>query len=158
MRRTIWFGLVAIVVVLGTLAGPAAALNVTGTWIGTLNCDVLVNDNPRQRSVARDQSLKIVMTGGHQLVAELNGGPMAGLAIDDGRNQTRGEVAAQFCTGSLTFNGILALNASVNDTTGTGTLSGEFIQLSTSSTPFVFVCRASFRRTDPTPPTLGSTC
>lgn len=160
MRTRVWIAtLAAVILALGALAGSAAALDLTGTWTGTLNCDTLVENNPRDRVLLRDQQLEIV-TFGTSFAAELNsdGAVMGGVAADNGAIPTRGEAVAQHCLGSPTFNVILQLDAKVNDSTSAGTLTGELIRFVRIAPAFVTTCRANFRRTDPAPPTLSSVC
>jgi hypothetical protein len=159
MRAAVWIGAVVAVVILGAWPGSAAAVNITGTWTATLSCDALVDGHSRERFPLHDQVLQIVMTSDHEFQAELNTGALfQGVAVDDGRIETRGEVIAQLCTGSPAFNWILQLDAKVNDTTGGGTLTGEVIQFAGGTIPFVFTCRGTFRRMAPSTPTLSGSC
>lgn len=149
--------------VLLSLAVPAHAVDITGTWTGTMSCDLVVPENPHIRTVVRDQVIDIQMLNNWQFLLEFQdgasaSGAMFGSAVDDGVTQTRGKVAAQACTGSLAITRFLTADAVVNNTTGGGSLTGQIINLLTNSPGFVETCRVSFRRTSAAPPTLDSTC
>ena len=83
---------------------------------------------------------------------------MFGSAVDDGRIQTRGKVAAQACLGNLAITRFFTADAIVNDTTGGGTLSGQMTNLLTHDPGFVETCRVAFRRTSTAAPTFDSSC
>jgi hypothetical protein len=83
---------------------------------------------------------------------------MLGSAVDDGRLQNRGKVAAQSCTPSLAVSYFLTADAVVNDLTGGGTLNGTLIDVLTSSPGYVQTCRIAFRRTSAATPVFDSGC
>lgn len=134
-------------------AAPAAAVDLTGTWEGTLSCETLVNDNAPIRDVTRDNVLKIRMVSAWEFVATLNDSmALYGGALDDGRSLTRGEVVAQRCFPTAQFNTVLTANASVNAERSTGSLSGQLrIFILDPSPAFIHTCRASFNPALPVP-------
>jgi len=81
--------------------------------------------------------------------------PMFGSAVDDGRTQTRGKVAAQACIPSLAITRFLAADAVVSDATGGGSLTGQLIERLTSSPGFVETCRLALRRTSAATPVIA---
>jgi hypothetical protein len=154
--------ILAATLLLGTVPS-AHAVNLTGTWAGTMICDLVVAENPHFRSVERDQVVEILMLDNFKFVLEFQDGPtastpMIGSAVDDGIVETRGKVAAQWCTGNLAVNRFLTADAVVNATTGGGTLTGQLVDLLTSSPGYVQTCRVSFRRTSSAAPVFDSTC
>ena len=163
MRVSIRTALFVAAIVLPVAVPAAHAINLTGTWNGTLTCDLVVPENPHERSVIRDQAIEIKMVNNFAFVLEFQDvgqafSAMAGVAADDGHVQTRGKVAAQLCNGSLAFNRFFNGDAVVNDTTGAGTLTGTFTRLLTSSPGFVETCRVSLRRTSTATPTIDLPC
>jgi hypothetical protein len=163
MRLSIRTSLFLAAIVLSAAVPAAHAVNLTGTWTGTVSCDLVVPENLHHRTVVRDQVIDIKMVNNFAFVLEFQDGatpfsPMAGAAVDDGRAQDRGKVAAQLCTGNLAINYFFSGNALVNDATGTGSLTGQFTRLLINSPGFVETCRATFRRTSAATPTIDSTC
>ena len=163
MRTPIWMSLLLAVVLLTAVVPSASAVDIAGTWIGTMTCDLVVPENPHFRQVVRDQVIHVVMLNNYRFLLEfvLNGigdHPMFGAAVDDGRIQTRGKVAAQACGGNLSFTHFLDADAVVNDATGAGTLTGQVTNLLTESPGFVETCRVNFRRTSAADPVFQSTC
>jgi hypothetical protein len=162
MRRSqIWLTLMltaALAVSAGALT-PTEALNLTGTWSGRLSCDLVVDvggpGGVRQREVQRDQTLEILMLDDLRFIAQIEGGiTLFGAAMDNGTVTTRGKAAAQRCSPTAIFNRVLRVDATVNDTTGTGTMSGELLDLLIDDPGFIQTCRASFRRTSAAPPAV----
>ena len=163
MRMSICSSLILAAGLLFSAVSSADAVDITGTWTGTMSCDLVVPENPHIRTVVRDQVIDIKMLNNWQFLLEFQDGATAsramfGSAVDDGRIQTRGKVAAQACTASLAFTHFLTADAVVNDATGGGSLTGQFITLLTSSPGFVQTCRVAFRRTSAAVPVFDSTC
>lgn len=160
MRASMRTSLILAATVL-TLAVPSAdAVNVTGTWVGTMVCDLVVPENPHIRTTGRDLVADILMLDNYRFLLEFqNGGTqMFGSAVDDGRVQTRGKVAAQYCSGNLAITRFLTADAVVNDVTGGGALNGTLIDLLTADPGYVQTCRIAFRRTSAAAPDLDPTC
>jgi len=149
--------------VLSWAVPSADAVNITGTWVGTMVCDLVVPEFPHFRETSRDQVVDIKMLNNWQFLLEFqssaaNSSAMFGSAVDDGVAQTRGKVAAQYCAGNLSITRFLTADAVVNDVTGGGTLSGTLIDLLTSDPGYVQTCRIAFRRTSAAVPVFDSTC
>ena len=163
MRSSIRTSLILAVTLLSLAVPSVHAVDITGTWVGTMICDLVVPENPHFRQVLRDQVVEIEMLNNWQFLLEFQDGanasdPMFGSAVDDGRIQTRGKVAAQACLGNLAITRFLTADAIVNDTTGGGTLSGQMTRLLTNAPGFVETCRVAFRRTSTAAPTIDSSC
>ena len=163
MRTSLCSSLLLAAGLLFSAVPSAHAVDLTGTWTGTMTCDLVVPENPHFRSVVRDQVIDIKMVNNWQFLLEfqdvfVSTHPMFGSAVDDGKAQNRGKVAAQACTTSLAITRFLTADAVVNDTTGGGTLTGQIINLLTSSPGFVETCRVAFRRTSAAVPVFDSTC
>ena len=158
MHTSLWTTLILAVAALSVAVPAADAVNITGTWVGTMNCDLVVPENPHFRTVERNQVVEILMLDNFRFLLEFQAGgtPMFGSAVDDGVVETRGKVAAQLCTGFFAVNRFLTADAVVNDATGAGTLTGQFVDLLTADPGYVQTCRVSFRRTSPAAPVISS--
>ena len=160
-RRRIWSTL-ALTATLALAAGAltrAEALNLTGTWRGTLSCDLVVDTGGpgglREREVRRDQTLEILMLDDLQFIAQIQGGgTLFGAAMDNGTTTTRGKAAAQRCSPTAILNSVLSVDATVNDATGTGSMTGQLLDLLIDDPGVIQTCRASFRRITADPPTV----
>jgi hypothetical protein len=134
-----------------TWAVPSAdAVNITGTWVGTMVCDLVAPENPHFRQVTRDVVIEIVMDNNYRFALESQdvsgpSRPMLGPAVDDGRLQNQGKVAAQSCTPNLAVSYFLTADAVVNDLTGGSTFNGTLIDVLTNSPGYVQTCRIAFR-------------
>ena len=163
MRGSICSSLILAAGLLFSAVPSADAVDITGTWTGTMACDLVVPENPHFRTVVRDQVIDIKMVNSWQFLLEFQDGsspsnPMFGSAVDDGKAQNRGKVAAQSCTSNLAIGRFLTADAVVNDVTGGGTLTGQLIHLLTSAPGFVETCRVAFRRTSAAIPVFDSPC
>jgi hypothetical protein len=163
MHVSIWTSFTLSVVLLSSAVSSAHALDLTGSWVGTMTCDVVVAENPHIRRVVRNQVVEIVMVNNWQFLLEFQDGgtasfPLFGSAVDDGVRESRGKVAAQFCQGSLAITSFLTADAVVNDATGTGSLKGQLINLLTNAPGLVETCRVDFRRTSAAAPIFDSSC
>jgi hypothetical protein len=163
MRASLRTSLILAATMLAWAVPSADAVNIGGTWVGTMICDLVVPENPHFRDTARDVVVEIVMDNDYRFALEFESSsgptrPMLGSAVDDGVLQTRGKVAAQSCTPSLAVSYFLTADVVVNDVSGGGTLTGTLVDLLTNSPGYVRTCRIAFRRTSAAAPVFNSGC
>ena len=142
-------------------AGPAAALDLTGTWVGKFTCSEF--DGAAQRFAETGEALRITQTG-NDVNVEWVGVSAAGVAtftgtaIPDAKApDTKGEAALLDCGSSAdvlaNYSEIVRLAAKVNREKGKGSLKGLTIY-----SPVGLVagsCKASFKLVDPADPGVG---
>ena len=163
MRSSIRTSLILAVTLLSLAVPSADAVNITGTWVGTLICDLVVPENPHFRQVLRDQVVEIEMLNNWQFLLEFQDGanasdPMFGSAVDDGRIQTRGKVAAQACPGQPGHNPVPHRGRHRQRHHRRRYPQRQMTRLLTNAPGFVETCRVAFRRTSTAVPTIDSSC
>jgi hypothetical protein len=136
-------------IALATVAvAPAQAVNLTGTWEGTVTCQVF--DGAYSKTKNANSTLIIAQEGATfdaRLGDDLN---FNGAGIDSTAKPTlQGEAAMNACSTDTTPLGdgddeIVRLKVKVNPEKGTGALSGESVSGRTGS---VRTCKYKFKRT-----------
>lgn len=115
------------------VSAPAAALDLTGTWVGKLNCSAF--DFEQYTYIQRDQILEISQTGNNLSVRFDEGADIStytGFVVENfNKPNTKGRAAIADCATSpdLTsgFSEIANLKVGINLRTGKGLLSGTSI-------------------------------
>lgn len=81
-------------------AGPASAIDLTGSWAGTTSCLVYVDGAPLQKSTG-ETTVRISQTGS-QLAADVDGLPFAGTVLEDGAKPEKGVASLVRCSTAAT--------------------------------------------------------
>jgi len=134
-------------------AGPAAALDLTGTWEGKFTCSQF--DGAPARFSEPDETLRITQAGNDVNVDWVGIATWTGVVIADVKTpDAKGEVALLDCASTADLFGnyseIVRLAAKVNREKGKGSLKG----LTIYSPPGLVAgsCKASFKLVDPAAP------
>lgn len=138
------------------LAAPAAALDLTGTWVGKFSCSVF--DGEPDRFPEPAETLRISQQGSELRVEWVDAARLSGVALADaGRPDTKGEVALADCTTGpdlfTQYAELVRLSARVNREKGSGSLRGFSIYA--PSGVVAGSCSWSFRLSDPTDPAVA---
>jgi hypothetical protein len=142
------------------LAAPAAAFDLTGTWVGKQTCGAF--DGTTTKFKIPDSQLQITQVGS-DIVMSVDGMEFYNaVGIDDTANPDRGHTYFAHCgtssvpgSGGKDFDETGSATVKVKSN-GDGTLKASSTFF--NNTPEVAVCRWSYRRTSTTDPALVSPC
>jgi hypothetical protein len=150
--------LIGIALALVAVAPSARAVDLTGTWEGTVTCTAF-NGEYSKTKVA-DSVLLILQSASGEFTALLDGMlGFNGRVVDStAKPEVQGEAVMTVCsTDAVPIGGgddeIARLKVKVNPVKGTGTLSGESI-VTTQGT--ILTCKYKHKRTSPTSPKVSS--
>lgn len=143
----------AVLGVAGLLAAPAAALDLTGTWVGKFTCSVF--DGVSERFPEPAQTLQISQANGDVRVLWVGVSTLTGVAIADaGAPETKGEVALADCATArdlfTSYAELVRLGAKVDRERGKGSLKG--LSIYAPSGLVAGSCKWSFELEDPADP------
>lgn len=137
---------------LALAASPAAALDLTGTWVGKFTCTEY--DGETSKFTVTDDEMRITQTGDSFAVDSLN--EFSGASIPDARSPDRkGEAKMAKCsTDNLASNGgdeIARLKVSIDREKGKGKLKGVSVYTFQGG---VGSCKWSYKLTNPENPNV----
>lgn len=148
-------------IVLG-LASAAHAMDLTGTWTGSVKCVTHTSGAPDQKS--EDVITAQFSQSGHEVQMTFNGNVFssvqaAGRTVESAKDVNAGYVGLGDCGGSAVgAPNVYNFKAKTTPDSGAGKMKGTFTALVPDTVPSLFVCKVKLERTSTTDPAVSVAC